>query len=165
MSDVEAAAFSKPGQKITIQYGATPATVEKVGNTPAKPKQTWARSAAYVIGFIVIVVGATLMYRHWMTDDDSAVAAVDEAIVHASPSSMSARYHHNGLTPPAPPATGNIAEDIANGVTDAILANPTNEQEDIKVNTGFVNEHGSTVYADSDGHVSDHYMVHPDAER
>ena len=75
------------------------------------------------------------------------------------------RYHHNGLTPPAPPATGNIAEDIANGVTDAILANPTNEQEDIKVNTGFVNEHGSTVYADSDGHVSDHYMVHPDAER
>ena len=63
MSDVEAAAFSKPGQKITIQYGATPATVEKVGNTPAKPKQTWARSAAYVIGFIVIVVGATLMYR------------------------------------------------------------------------------------------------------
>ena len=39
MSDVEAAAFSKPGQKITIQYGATPATVEKVGNTPAKPKQ------------------------------------------------------------------------------------------------------------------------------
>ena len=50
MSDVEAAAFTKPGQKITIQYGATPATVEKVGNTPEKPKQTWARSAAIVIG-------------------------------------------------------------------------------------------------------------------
>ena len=63
MSDVEAAAFSKPGQKITIQYGATPATVEKVGNTPAKPKQTWARSAAYVIGFIVIVVGGTARAR------------------------------------------------------------------------------------------------------
>ena len=163
MSDVEAAVFSKPGQKITVQYGATP--VEKMGNTPAKPKQTWARSAAYVIGFIVIVVGATLMYRHWMTDDDRAVAAVDETIVHTSPSSTSWRYHHNGLTPPAPPATGNIMEDIANGATNAILANPTDEAEDIKVNTGFVDERGVTVYADSEGHVSDHYMVDPDAKR
>jgi hypothetical protein len=165
MSDVEAAAFSKPGQKITIQYGATPATVEKVGNTPAKPKQTWARSAAYVIGFIVIVVGATLMYRHWMTDDDSAVAAVDETIVHTPSSSTPARYHHNGLTPPAPPATGNIMDDIANGVTNGILANPKDGEEirpDIKVDTGFVNEHGETVYADSEGHVQDHYMVAPE---
>ncbi len=162
MSDVEAAAFTKPGQKITIQYGATPATVEKVGNTPEKPKQTWARSAAYVIGFIVIVVGATLMYRHWMTDDDNHLVTA-ETIAHTSPTST--RYHHNGLTPPAPPATGNIEEDIANGVTDAILANPTEEMEDIKVNTGFVDERGVTVYADSEGHVSDHYMVHPDAKR
>lgn len=161
MSDVEAAAFSKPGQKITIQYGATPATVEKVGNTPEKPKQTWARSAAYVIGFIVIVVGATLMYRHWMTDDDNHLVTA-ETIAHTSPTST--RYHHNGLTPPAPPATGNIMEDIANGVTNGILANPTDEdiRPDIKVDTGFVNEHGETVYADSEGHVQDHYMVAPE---
>ena len=74
------------------------------------------------------------------------------------------RYHHNGLTPPAPPATGNIMEDIANGVTNGILANPTDEdiRPDIKVDTGFVNEHGETVYADSEGHVQDHYMVAPE---
>ena len=56
MADVEAAAFTKPGQKITIQYGSTPATVTTVspGNTPKGPekkKQTWALSAAYVVGF------------------------------------------------------------------------------------------------------------------
>ena len=116
----------------------------------------------------MIVVGATLMYRHWMTDDDSAVAAVDETIVHTPSSSTPSRYHHNGLTPPAPPATGNIMEDIANGVTNGILANPKDGEEirpDIKVDTGFVNEHGETVYADSEGHVQDHYMVAPSADK
>jgi hypothetical protein len=89
---------------------------------------------------------------------------VDETIVHTPSSSTPSRYHHNGLTPPAPPATGNIMEDIANGVTNGILANPTDEdiRPDIKVDTGFVNEHGETVYADSEGHVQDHYMVAPE---
>ena len=78
-----------------------------------KPKQTWARSAAY-IGFIVIVVRLTLMYRHWMTDDDSAVAAVDETIVHTPSSSTPSRYHHNGLTPPLLPPRGTSWRTSAN---------------------------------------------------
>ena len=31
------------------------------------------------------------------------------------------------------------------------------------MDTGFVNEHGETVYADSEGHVQDHPMVAPEA--
>ena len=150
MSDVEAAAFSKPGQKITIQYGATPANVEKV--TPTK--QTWARSAAYVIGFIVIVVGATLMYRHYVDVPPSVKTAAPAPPVYTG-----------GGSPPHPPATGNIMEDIANGVTNLPFGNPTLEEMEnkrIKVDTGFVDENGTPVYADGEGHVDDHSMTKAD---
>jgi hypothetical protein len=143
-ADVEAAAFSKPGQKITIQYGATPATVEKVGNTPSKQKQTWAMTAAYVIGFLVIVAGATLMYRHYMADDKIKT-------------SEPAAVEFTGPAPDHSHATGNILEDIKNGVTNMPFGNPTLEEmknTQIKVDTGFVDEDGDPVFSDGQGHVA-----------
>lgn len=164
MADVEAAAFTKPGQKITIQYGSTPATVTTVspGNTPKGPekkKQTWALSAAYVVGFLVIVIGALLMYQHYV--EDSKVKPV--ASFAPAPREHAAHYR-GGTLPPAPPATGNIEEDIANGVTNLPFHDPDPAEVtfDVKVDTGMVDENGSPVYADEDGHLNDDTVIDDD---
>ena len=66
--------------------------------------------------------------------------------------------HH--VAPPAGPvkATGNIMEDIANGVTNGVFENPTHEEMsgvEVKVDTGDVDENGDIVYADAEGHRDD----------
>ena len=114
MADVEAAAFTKPGQKgqkITVQYGSTPATVttvESEGNTPKAPerrKQTWALSAAYVVGFLVIVIGALLMYEHYVEGSESKV----DRVTSFAPAPREHAAHYKGgakcLRPLRPPET------------------------------------------------------------
>lgn len=170
MADVEAAAFTKPGQKgqkITVQYGSTPATVttvESEGNTPKAPerrKQTWALSAAYVVGFLVIVIGALLMYEHYVEGSESKV---DRVTSFAPAPREHAAHYKGGEMPPAPPATGNIEEDIANGVTNLPFDDPIPSEItfDVKVDTGMVDETGEPVYADADGHLNDDTVI--DAE-
>ena len=57
MTDVEAGT-TKDGKVITTGYGAAPASVEAIpGNTPEKKTQSWATSAAYIFGFLVLVIG------------------------------------------------------------------------------------------------------------
>ena len=131
---------------ITTGYGAAPASVEAIpGNTPEKKTQSWATSAAYIFGFLVLVIGGMLLYDHFMVDTEAPAAPPVVA-------------HH--VAPPAGPvkATGNIMEDIANGVTNGIFENPTHEEMsgvEVKVDTGDVDENGDIVYADAEGHRDD----------
>ena len=146
MTDVEAGT-TKDGKVITTGYGAAPASVEALpGNTPDKKTQSWATSAAYIFGFLVLVIGGMLLYDHFMVDTEAPAAPPVVA-------------HH--VAPPAGPvkATGNIMEDIANGVTNGIFENPTHEEMsgvEVKVDTGDVDENGDTAYADAEGHRDDH---------
>ena len=145
MTDVEAGT-TKDGKVITTGYGAAPASVEAIpGNTPEKKTQSWATSAAYIFGFLVLGIGGMLLYDHFMVDTEAPAAPPVVA-------------HH--VAPPAGPvkATGNIMEDIANGVTNGIFENPTHEEMsgvEVKVDTGDVDENGDIVYADAEGHRDD----------
>ena len=111
MTDVEAGT-TKDGKVITTGYGAAPASVEAIpGNTPEKKTQSWATSAAYIFGFLVLVIGGMLLYDHFMVDTEAPAAP--PVVAHhvappalAPPPAKAGAPRHDAARPPTayPPA-------------------------------------------------------------